>query len=113
MAKEIRKDFILDENGDFPLEDTVVGGVYLDTPYGNSDPQHILDLLQYGYGHLKKEPNVGFLMSNYLNSEFNLQSVYNSLEDTMKKDDYHIRVGVLNPVSGGGFIIDTSYISRQ
>lgn len=114
MAKIQRTDFILNEDGDFPLQDTVVGGVWLDTPFGLSDPQHMKDLLFYDLGHLTQSPVTGVGVSRYLNSEYKLQEVEDKVRSTFDKDDYNVYNGIVTPVPGGGFIINTvDYAERK
>jgi hypothetical protein len=113
MAKEIRTDFLLDEDGDFPLEDNVVNGVYLDTPFGESDKQHIEDVIFFNIGHLKRRPIYDFGVIQYLNSEYNLEKIMKNLKGSLEKDDYEIKDGCVIPAIGGGFLIDTKFISRK
>lgn len=105
MATLQRTDFILNKDGDFPLQDNVVGGVYLPTPVGNSDQQHIADGIFYDLGDLKQFPTYGFGVFNYLNAEYD-QSVESKLKQMLAKDGYTVNPGAVIPVSGGGFIID-------
>jgi hypothetical protein len=100
-----RTDFILNKNGDFPLQDTVVNGVYLDTPFGNSDQQHIADGIFYDLGDLKQSPTYGFGAYNYLNAEYD-QSIESKLKQMLAKDGYIVSPGTVSPVSGGGFLIN-------
>lgn len=116
MPKEVRTDILLDEDGDFPLEDLIINGILIDTPIGESDFQHIQDNIIYNKNSLKQYPLLGFGVKSYLNSEFKLQSTYKALSDAMNYDDYKISTGVLMPPPEGvkeGFIIRTAYISRK
>jgi hypothetical protein len=108
----VRTDILLDSDGDFPLEDTYINGVLQDTPYGLSDAQHVEDIIFYNKGSLKQYPTLGFGAKQYINSEFNLQSVYKSLNNEMDSDSYKVSTGVVFPLDEG-FDIDTSYISRK
>lgn len=112
MAKTQREDFILDKNGDFPLEDTVFQGVYLPTPYGPSDAQHVLDNIFYDKGWNKRSPWIGFGMNNYRNSEFSIHTVTANLEDAMKKDDYKVMFGAVVSNGKKGFTVLGKYIKR-
>lgn len=104
-----RQDFLLDKDGDFPLEDYIVNGVVLDTPYGDSDDQHISDLIVYDIGSIKEYPTVGFGLLNYLNKEAGLFNVEKALKQTMREDGYVAQTGSVYP-EGKGFIINTTFI---
>jgi hypothetical protein len=106
-----RQDFLLDQNGDFPLEDTYVEDILLNTPYGDSDTQHIVDGIIYTIGSLKSVPTFGFGISSYQNSEYS-NSIYNSLNKTLMDDGYSASKESVKKVNGGGFTIDTSFISN-
>lgn len=112
MAKLIRTDFLLNKNGDFPLQDTVINGKYIDTPFGNSDQQHVFDIIQYNLGYLKGSPTTGFGVNNYLNSENGAVQAENNLKMQLSEDDYELQNGAINQV-GGGFTINTQYIVRK
>ena len=108
-----RTDFLLNADGDFPLQDTVIDGVWLDTPYGKSDMQHIHDGIVYDLGDLKQFPTYGYGINNYLNSEYN-QSIEGNLRQSLLKDGYNVFPGCVSPVSGGGFIINgINFIKRK
>lgn len=109
----LRQDFLLRDDLDFPLEDNIVGGVLLDTPYGYSDEQHKGDLIEYNLGSLKEFPTTGFGVNSYLNSEFNLHGTAQQLQITMNSDGYNVTSGTLSSVIGGGFTIATKYITNK
>lgn len=109
---ERRTDFMLDEDGDFPLEDTYIGGKLQDTPLCYSDQQHIKDLIEYSPGDLIFSPLTGFSIKSKLNGEFKLNELSKSLKNIMNLDGYKILTGVLSPVFGG-FKITTSFIVRK
>lgn len=111
--KEKRTDFILDSNGDFPLEDFKQGGVYFPTQVADSDGQHIEDIIMNGFGSCKKNPQIGFNAISYINSEYTLNNALSSLNENLKKDDYYSKTGVISPVDGGGFNIDSGFIERK
>lgn len=104
-----RQDFILNSNGDFPLQDTVINGVWQDTPYGDSDEQHKADIIVYDLGWLKSSPTLGFGVMRYSSSEFNLNTVNKNLQIHMQKDGYNVLSGCVVP-KGSGFEINTSKI---
>lgn len=106
-----RQDFILNADGDFPLQDTVENGVWKDTPYGNSDQQHIKDLIFYDKGWLKLSPTIGFGAKRLINSEYS-QRIESTLKECLQQDGYDCRNGVVYPVAGKntGFAIDTDFI---
>jgi len=109
-----RQDFILDKDGDFPLEDTIDNsGKYLPTPYGNSDTQHKIDILMNNFGALKRFPLLGFGIFKYENSEFNLDEVNKNLTLQMKNDGYTVVHGCVSINPDGGFLIDTDYIKNS
>lgn len=99
---------------DFPLQDTVVNGVWLDTPFGSSDFQHVKDGIYYIKGWLKSTPTYGFGINQYLNSEYN-QSIYGGLKQELLKDGYITSPGFVKPVLGGGFIVNAiaKYVKRK
>jgi hypothetical protein len=105
-----RQDFILDENGDFPLEDTIINDIYLPTPYGNSDNQHKTDCILYNKGALKQFPTSGFGVTIYLESEYDADNVYSNLSEQMKNDGYSLSNKAVYPVANGGFNIETDLI---
>jgi tRNA G10 N-methylase Trm11 len=107
-----RQDFILNENGWFPLQDTVVNGVWVDTPYGDSDEQHKLDIIVYSKGSLKQTPDLGFNVQRFDNAEIALQDIFQELQEEMKKDGYLTSVGVVG-LKDKGFYIDCGYISAN
>jgi len=109
----LREDYLLREDGDFPFDDNIVGGVILNTPYGYSDEQHKKDLIVYSIGSLKEFPTTGFGVMNYVNSEFNLSEVSKNLSATMASDKYSLNNGTLIPVQGSGFIINTTNITNN
>lgn len=109
----IRTDFILDTDGDFPLDDFISGGIYLDTPINESDPQHILDNIMAHPGQFKQYPPVGFGASRYKNSEYSLNGVSRSLNIALDKDQYASQNGVISPKKGAGFDINTNLIYRK
>lgn len=117
----IREDFILNKDGDFPLQDTVVSGVYMNTPYGDSDDQHKVDIVVYGKGWLKFSPTIGFLVKSYLNSEYKLYDVIKNLKENLEKDGYKTKTGLVLPsnkfgnneiLENGGFYIDLDRVYR-
>lgn len=113
MPQLQRTDFILNQDGDFPLQDTVIGGVWLATPFGKSDQQHIADGIVNDLGDLKQFPTYGFGLYNYLNSEYT-QSIEGKLKEVLKKDGYSVIPGCVSPVKGGGFIINArDFIVRK
>lgn len=107
-----RQDFILDQDGDFPLEDTFVNGVIQNTPYSDSDIQHIVDDIIYTVGSLKSDPSFGFGVTAYESSEYN-NSIFDSLNKVLSKDGYLPERDCVKKVNGGGFTIDTAYISNN
>lgn len=113
MATLKRTDFILNSNGDFPLEDNVVDGMYFDTPIGPSDTQHIKDIIFYGKGALKQFPTLGFNVRQYINSEYNLQNLMKNLKIEMDSDGYNVATGAISPANKKGFYINDKYISRR
>lgn len=108
-----REDFILDEDGDFPLEDFVAAGVYLPTPYGNSENQHILDIIISHKGWIKQSPTIGFGVLSKVNSEFSVHGVEKDLNIELDKDNYKSKNGVIEPNNNGGFDINAEFISRK
>lgn len=113
MATQLRQDFLLDSDGDFPLEDTIVNGVYLPTPYGNSDNQHKIDIIFFNTGSLKQYPTEGFGIFKYENSEYDADNVYSNLSQEVKDDGYKLMSGSIYPVSEGGFDINTDLITNN
>ena len=111
----LRTDFLLDIDGDFPLEDNIVAGVQLDTPFGVSENQHILDCIVNGYGSIKQSPNFGFGAIQYLNSE-SMASMESNLRTELWKDGYSISVGVVSKNNKGGVDINANfgqYVTRS
>ena len=106
-----RTDFLLDPDGDFPLEDVYVNGVIQNTNYGNSDNQHIFDDIVYSTGSLKEFPTFGFGVTNYENAEYN-NSIFNTLKQVLSQDGYTVTSGTIKSV-GNGFVINTSYINNS
>jgi hypothetical protein len=114
----MRQDFILqptselDEFGntvyDFPLADTVVGGVYQPTPYGNSDQQHIQDGILAFIGWWKQYQSYGFGLMQYFSSEYN-QIIFANLKNMLSRDGYSVSQYAIVK-KGKGFMIDTSKI---
>jgi tRNA G10 N-methylase Trm11 len=122
MATQLRQDFLLqpyiyagsDEIvWDFPLDDFYVNGVLIDTPYGNSDNQHKIDICEYTQGALKQFPLIGFGVFQYQDSEYNLETVYNNLSSSMKMDKYNVTIGVIKPNGKNGFTINTDLITNS
>lgn len=110
---EPRTDFLDNADGDFPLEDTVVNGVYQDTPIGFSDRQHARDNILYHKGWLKHAPTTGFAASSYYNSEMIGANPERELRIVLQADGYDFKTGCIQRVSGGeGFFIDDSFIYR-
>jgi hypothetical protein len=106
-----REDFLLDKTGDFPLEDTIVNGIYQETPYGSSDHQHVRDIIFDGQGATKSYPIIGFAIKRYLNSEYNLYTVEKELSYHLGLDGYGIKTGAVIPnAATKGFDINTAYI---
>lgn len=113
-----RQDFLLQPfdygNGeitwDFPLDDTIVDGVYLPTPYGDSDDQHIIDIIVGVKGGLKQFPLLGFGLFSYLNGEFISSQIFSALSTNMKMDGYTVKQGCIQSVQGGGFTINRALI---
>jgi len=113
-----RQDFLLQPNTDsqgnvyydFPLDDTVIDGVYLPTPYGNSDNQHIIDIIFIWKGAIKQFPLLGFGLFQYQNGEYNKNLVFSSLSDQMKSDGYLVKNGAISSDGSNGFNIDTDFI---
>ena len=94
---------------DFPLDDFYLGGVLQPTPYGDSDNQHILDIIINNIGAIKQFPLLGFGYFQYLNSETTSDVIFNSLSRNMKMDLYSVGIGVLN-FSDNGFTINYKLI---
>lgn len=113
MAQIVRQDFLLNSNGDFPLQDTVIGGVWQDTPYGDSDQQHIADITFYGIGWLKQFPTLGIFISQYLNAENAQQSLDKLSRIQFKSDGYTVQNGFIVPQTGGGFTVNTKFVARM
>lgn len=110
----LREDFLLNPDGDFPLQDTIVAGVYKETPYGYSDNQHKADLIIYDAGSIKEYPTIGFGVRNYVSGEFSIFDVEKKLRQTMNSDGYDIRNGAISPEQGGsGFFIETGFITNN
>lgn len=105
-----RQDFLLDEDGDFPLEDNVIGGVYLVTKYGKSDEQHKTDCILYGKGALKQFPTSGFGLINYQFAEYDADKTYRNLSEQMQDDGYFVSNKAVYPTPNGGFAIETEKI---
>lgn len=95
---------------DFPLDDYYINGVIQPTKYGDSDNQHILDIIINNIGAIKQFPLLGFGLFKYQNAEFNLESVFNSLSKNMKSDGYTVLTGAVIPKEQG-FEIDTDLIN--
>lgn len=95
---------------DFPLDDFYIGGVIQPTPYGNSDNQHIIDIIVNNVGAIKQFPLLGFGLFRWLNSEAQTDVVYSSLTSNMKMDGYLVGIGTVKPAQNNGFEIDTGYI---
>src|SRR5690606_11177335 len=108
-----RTDFILTSDGDFPLEETYLNNIHIDTPIGLSDQQHIQDNIEYSEGELKFAPLIGFGVRFKINAEFSLYKVTKELKAKMMLDKYTILTGCLSPQAGGGYTIDTTYIQRK
>lgn len=107
-----RQDIIRLSNDDFPLGDLYVNGVLQDTRYGDSDMQHIYDLILYAPGSLKEYPTIGFNVRKYQSAEVSQTGIIEqALSATMSKDGYRVSKGCVQPQKVGGFIIDTTYIS--
>ena len=106
-----RQDFILNANGDFPLQDTYLNGVIQPTPYGLSDNQHKLDIIVNNLGALKAYPLLGFGVFQYENAEVNLDTIYSSLQTQMASDGYKTVSKAVASDGNGGFTIDTDYIT--
>ncbi len=114
MANQfLRQDFILNEDGSFPLQDTVVNGIWLDTPYGNSDEQHIADIIFYQKGWLQTDLLLGFGISQYDNAEISIQDISDDLNTELKKDGYITKSKVIQIIGKDGFTIDSSYIENN
>lgn len=110
----LREDFLLNADGDFPLQDTIINGVYKDTPYGSSDNQHKADLVVYDKGSVKEHPTIGFGVNNYVSGEFSLFDVEKNLRLTMSADGYQVSNGAVEPSLGNnGFFIKTAFISND
>ena len=96
---------------DFPLDDFFSNGVRIPTPYGDSDNQHIIDIIVNNLGSIKQFPLLGFGVFKWQNSEYQSDVVFNSLQNNMKKDLYIVQTGAIKPnQSGFGFTIDTTLI---
>ena len=93
---------------DFPLDDFYIDGVIQPTPYGNSDAQHILDIEMNNIGSIKMFPLLGFGAFQYLNSEFDIPTVFNSLSQQMKSDGYFVSIGAV--YNNKGFKINNKLI---
>ncbi len=107
----IREDFLLDENGDFPLEDVIINGVQQNTPYGASDMQHMKDIIFYRFGSLKEFPLIGFNIKIYSDSEISTHTIEKNLKIEMAKDKYSVSNGAIVPNNnGGGFFVNTDRI---
>lgn len=111
---QVREDFLLNSDGDFPLQDTVTAsGVYLDTPYGNSEQQHVKDIIVSELGWIKSSPTLGFGVNKYFFAEsVSYYSIEKKLRDNLEKDGYEALNGVLIPAKGSGFFIDSRKIRR-
>ena len=110
---DLRQDFLLQNyNGvyDFPLDDFYINGVIQPTPYGNSDDQHILDIIVNNTGAIKQFPLLGFGLFKWLNSEATSDKIYQSLRNNMKSDLYLVQVGAINMISNDGFVINYNKI---
>ena len=105
-----RQDFLLNANGDFPFQDTYIGGKIQPTPYGLSDNQHKLDIIVNNIGALKAYPLLGFGVFQYEDAEVNLDNIYASLQEQMKMDLYKTTSKCLKSDGSGGFEIDTEFI---
>ena len=105
-----RQDFLLNPDGDFPLQDTYINGVIQPTPYGDSDNQHKLDIILNNLGSLKAYPLLGFGAFQYQDAEVNLDAIYSSLEQQMKSDGYKTVSKAVISAHNGSFVIDTDYI---
>lgn len=110
MTSIPREDFLVDENGDFPLEDTIINGVYQNTPYGNSDDQHKIDNVFYAKGAIAQYPLFGFGIVQYQNSEYDADNVYSALQQQVSTDGYKLNNGAVIPGIENGFAIDTDFI---
>lgn len=106
------QDFLLDKNGDFPISDSVQNGIYLDSPYGASDSQHVTDLIICEKGYLKQFPTDGFGVFKYLNSESSVQTMERNLRISLDSDGYKAENGAVYP-SKDGPKIDQNYISNK
>lgn len=112
-----REDFLLmtdeNDNQDFPLEDLVVGGQYLPTPYGLSDSQHTLDIIICHKGWFKQSPLIGFGVLTRLHSEYSVQNLEKEISIEVGKDGYRTVNGVIDPNNKGGFDINANLIIRK
>lgn len=114
MASKVRQDFLLNPDGDFPLQDTKINGVMLPTPYGDSDSQHILDIITSDLGWIKQFPTLGFGVYQYRSAEIDLQGIEKKLKIQMDKDGYIVKHGAVAPSQGkNGFTINCSFIKRK
>jgi hypothetical protein len=95
---------------DFPLDDFYLGGVLQPTPYGDSDNQHILDIIVNPIGAVKQFPLLGFNLFQWLNSEATSDQIFNALSQNMKQDLYKVSVGVLK-FTNNGFEINYDFIN--
>jgi len=96
---------------DFPLDDFKINGVQQPTPYGNSDNQHILDIIINNIGAIKQFPLLGFGLFQYLDSEATSDILYSELIQNMKTDLYLVGIGAINYAEDGNFTIDYSKIT--
>jgi len=96
---------------DFPLDDFYIDNKIQPTPYGDSDTQHIIDIIVATIGSYKQFPLLGFGYFQYQNAENNGRSdvIFNSLSKQMKSDLYQVLQGAVKVVNGV-LIIDYSLI---
>jgi hypothetical protein len=75
-------DFLLDENGDLLIKDG-------DFVIGESDSQHVFDIITSFIGEWKQYPNVGVGIMQYLKAQ-NPNTAANSIKQQLQADGYSL-----------------------
>lgn len=95
------KDILLDSDGDLLIENG-------DFKIGDSDTQHITDILRAFPGWWKEFSSVGVGMARYLNSSGKQQEIQSNIKLQLEADGYNQDLNVIaNQLPDGTFKITT------